>query len=134
VAQVAPCAPVMLPGLDKGCNPNHMGNYSDYKRNELVRVHIKPFHLISEYSDSCLLTIIIISLERSIPSCVSIFNVSLNTDVDILSRQPGLPTTMNVMRRALMGGVSLVTYILLDAPIHLMCWNTSDASSFETST
>ena len=35
VAQVAPCAPVMLPGLDKGCNPNHMNNYSNYKRNEL---------------------------------------------------------------------------------------------------
>ena len=99
-----------------------------------VRVHIKPFHLISEYSDSCLLTVIIISLECSIPSCVSIFSASLNTDVDILSRQPGLPTTMNIMHHAPMGGVSLVTYILLDAPIHVMCWNTSDASSFEIST
>src|SRR6185437_8516506 len=61
---------------------------SDHHGQQSVRVHIKPFHLISEYSDSCLLTVTIISLERSIPSCVSIFKVSLNTDVDILSQQP----------------------------------------------
>src|SRR6185437_7980577 len=80
------------------------------------RVHIKPVHLISEYSDSCLLTVIIISLEHSIPSCVSIFNVSLNTDVDILSQQPGLPTTMNVMRRAPTGGVSVRNHHVLPIP------------------